>query len=150
MAVGWPGMQTAERADVNDSAACSFEMGMSSLRHQEWSPRIGFEHGIPLGYRYRFQRCGFKCSSIVDQQIEPAVMLDYLADGCSNTFGRAYVALNRESMRACLLNVEYGVGSLRLRTAIGDGNIEAGFREFQCKGPADSFRAARYQGNTTF
>ncbi len=87
--MGGPGMEAAERADVDDASVGGFEVRVRGLGDEERGAGIGFKHPVPLLDGDAFEGGGFEVAGIVDEDVETAELDGDGFDGGANLCGVA-------------------------------------------------------------
>ena len=141
-----PGVRAAQRADVDDAAAGGAEMRISRLRHEKWSARVGGKDPVPLLGGDVFERGLLEEAGVVDQQIEPAELVDDGCDGLADALCVGEVGAEGEGVDAERRERADSLFGFGLRVAIGDGDVGAAGRQPQRDGAADALRSASDQG----
>ncbi len=85
-----------------------------------------------------FERCGLEDAGVVDEDVEPAELLDDRGDGLVDALGIAEVAANGERVDVLTREVAHGLFRLRLRGKISDGDVCAGFGQGEGDGAANA------------
>jgi Protein of unknown function (DUF4232) len=145
--VGGPGMETAERADVDDAAACGFEIGIGGLGGEEGAAGVGFEHGVPLFDGDVLEGGGFVAAGVVDEDIEAGEAVGGGFDGGAHLSGVAEVGVEGGCPDAASLKVGDGFAGSGFRFAEGDGDMSSGIGESEGEGASDAFGGSSDQGD---
>ena len=100
MGVSSPGVKTAERTHVYDSALCDAEMRQSFARDEEWAAGVRFEDSIPLVEGQAFESRGGEDGGVVDEDVEVAKCGGDLSNGGTDGSFGANVAGDSERFAA--------------------------------------------------
>jgi hypothetical protein len=143
--VGGPGMQPAQRADVDDAAGGGAQVRMGSLGHEEGSTGVGGEHRVPLLDGDVFEDFGLEAAGVVDEEVDTAKLFGDGGDGLHDAFGIAEIAADGESV-----DVEGGEGAdglfgFGLGAEVGDRNVCAAFGQGERDGSADALGGSGYE-----
>ena len=114
MRVGRPGMHATQRADIDNAAAGFSQVRIGRLGHKERAAGIGFEHLVPLRQGDRLKHRGLKRARVIDQNIQPAKLLNHGRDRRLNTVDVAHIAGNGGGPHAELLESFHRLLRLRL------------------------------------
>ncbi len=138
-------MHAAQRTNVDDASLAFMQVRICRLGHEERAAGVGLEHVVPLGHGDRLQHRGLKDSSVIDQDIQPAELLDHARNRRGDTFLIAHVALNGHRPHLVLAQGFHRGLRFRRGTAVGDGNIRPGRCQAECKASANAFGGSRHQ-----
>ncbi len=142
MGVRGPGLDSAQRPDVDDAAVDGAQVRESLAGNEEGTAGVGLEDLVPGGDGELVERGRIEDGGVVDDEVEPAV------EGCRGGDGRANGVLGadiaREGLRTAAEGFEFADrgGGLVCRIAIGDGDAEAGFTKGERNGTAKTASTA--------
>src|SRR5579872_787356 len=141
MAMGRPGVDSAEGAQIDDPASDGTEVGDRFTSEEEWPPRVCLEHAIPLLEGHLIERSGFIKRGIVHEDVNPAMQRYSLRDRFVNGLLRTHLTLDCLSLAAEILDLLNCLVCVRSRTAISDRDIGAGSSQTKGDCPTDAARA---------
>ena len=113
-------------------------MRVGSLAHQERSARVGGEDAVPLLCGNVFQRGRFEEARVVDQNVQPAELLDHRGYGLADALGVVEVGADGEGFDIERGQIADGLFGLGLRVAIGDGDVGSAGRKRERDGATDA------------
>ena len=119
--------------------------GYAAWETRKWPASVGLEHVVPLGHGDRLQHRSLEDSSVIDQDIQPAELLDHARNRRGNTFLIADVTLNGHRPHLVLAQGFHRGLRFRRGTSIGDGNVRPGRCQAEGKAPANAFGGSCYQ-----
>ena len=90
---------------------------------------VGLKHVVPLGHGDRLQHRSLKDSGVVDQDIQPAELLDHARNRRGDTFLIAHVTPHGHRPHLVLAQSFHCGLRFRRGTPVGDGNIRPGRRQ---------------------
>ncbi len=140
VAVGGPGVDAAERADVDDAAVDAAEVREGGLGDEEGCAGVGGEHVVPLPDGEVFEGLGLEEAGVVDEDVNAVV--EVFGDG-GDGFGGGErvgeVAAGGKGLDVEVGEIADGLLGFGLRFEIGDGDVGATFGEGDGDGAADAF-----------
>ena len=100
MCVPGPGMQSAQRTDIDDASVRGAQVGQGFARDEKRAAGIGLKGCIPLFERQAFQSRGSEDGGIIDEQIDTAELNADRGDGGADGGLGADLALDDECTAA--------------------------------------------------
>ena len=142
MRVAGPGVETTERAHVDDAALRRAELRQGFARNQKRAAGVGFEDGVPLIEGQALEGRGGEDSGVIDENVEAAKGGGDLGDGGAD--GGFGTNIARNGKRAAADGGDSGGGgsSSGFGGAIGDGDVGAGVSESKRDGAAQAASAS--------
>ena len=131
-------MQSAQGAQIDDSAVRTAEVRQRLPRDKKWATGIGFKCSVPLLDAEALKCCRRKDSRIVHEQIQPAQFRGYAGDRSTDRGFHPHVALDHDTAAAKRYNFFSGEGGLCARRAIGNGDVRSSFSQRQSDSAANA------------
>ena len=101
-------------------------MGKRFTRHEKWTPRVRFEHRVPLRQSEALKSRGSKYRRIVHEDIEMAEFIGYGRDSAAHRAFRTHVALDDERAASKCGNGTCCFFRLGPRCSVRNRNIGSG------------------------
>ena len=147
VAVGGPGMNAAERADVDDATVGGAQVGQSGLGGEEGRAGVSCEHVVPLEGRDLFERDGFEGAGVVDEDVDAVEVFGHGGNCFGDVFGLGQIAARGEGVDLEAGEVANGLLSFGLRLKKGDRDVRAVLGKREGDGAANAFSAAGDEGS---